>query len=412
MAVKAKTKRTYVWPKGHWSWPIKVTHKHGLRHGPFCFVGGQVDLDPKGKTLHPNDLHAQIDAVMAHIQTVLGQLGADLDDVCKIVMFYVNNGEVNERDALMRVRRHFKSAVPPAMMPVPLPTLAYPGMCVEIEVIAMRGENGERLPRTPSNPKGHWDWPFSHGVRCGEMIWVAGQMPVDASGKVLSPGKPVEQAQANIENVRKVLAGFGATLDDVCRLNTFYVGHGTAEDWSRAARIRGNAFKWPGPGGTGVPVPRLFPEGLTLRQEACAMLGIDGTHLPRLAVRPPDPHWDWPIPVNFQQGVKCGNMIFVGGQISAKGVGEPVHGGDMVKQTKVCMQLIRDVLTSYGAKMDDIVKVNTFYKGGASYDQLHKNLAVRSACFKDPGPTTTGIPLEALGMEDIEIEVEAYAIVD
>ena len=81
MATKAKTERTYVWPKGHWSWPIKVTHKHGLRHGQFCFVGGQVDLDPKGKTLHPDDLHAQIGAVMGHIQTVLGQLGADLDDV-------------------------------------------------------------------------------------------------------------------------------------------------------------------------------------------------------------------------------------------------------------------------------------------------------------------------------------------
>ena len=85
---------------------------------------------------------------------------------------------------------------------------------------------------------------------------------------------------------------------------------------------------------------------------------------------------------------------------------------DMVKQTRVCMELIRDVLKSYGAKMDDIVKVNTFYKGGASYDQLHKNLSIRSASFKDPGPTTTGIPLEALGTEGTEIEIEAYAIVD
>lgn len=404
-------KRKYVWPKGHWSWPIKVTHKHGLRVGDLCFVGGQVDLDPKGRTLRADDLHAQIDAVVTHIETVLKELGADIEDVCKLVMFYVNRGDVDERAALMALRRRFKGAVPPALMPVPLPTLAYPGMVVEIEAIAMRGETGARIPRTPSNPKGHWDWPFSHGVRCGEMIWVGAQMPLDQAGTVLVPNNPVEQARITIGNVRKVLAGFGAELDDVGRINTFYVGHGTAHDWSQAAQIRGNAFKWPGPVGTGVPVPALFPNGLMLRQEACAMLAIDGTHLPRQSMRPPG-HWDWPIPVNFQQGVKCGKMIFVGGQVSAVGVGKALHPNDMVKQTKVCMDYIDTVLKSYGATMDDVVKVNTFYKGGASYDQLHKNLSIRSSRFKNPGPTTTGIPLAALGVEGLEIEIEAYAMVD
>src|SRR5260370_335639 len=60
-----KLARSHVWPEGHWSWPIKVTHKHGLRCGEMIFVGGQVALDPDGRVLAPNDLAAQIDITMA-----------------------------------------------------------------------------------------------------------------------------------------------------------------------------------------------------------------------------------------------------------------------------------------------------------------------------------------------------------
>ncbi|MBM3541705.1 MAG: RidA family protein [Alphaproteobacteria bacterium] len=405
--------RTYVWPKGHWDWHFKVVHKHGLRVGDLCFVGGQVDVDQKGVAQHAGDLHTQIDVVTRHIGTVLGHLGADLDDVTKLVMFYVNDGKTDEMAALKRLRRHFKGPVPPAVMPVPLPVLAYPGMMVEIEAIAMRKESGARMARTPSNPKGHWASPFSHGIRCGEMIWVGAQDPRDAEGHVRAAGDPVEQAKLNIENVRRVLAGFGAELDDVCRINSFFVGHGTAKDWARAADVRAHAFKWPGPVGTGLPVPALFPNGLTIRQEACAMLAVDGAHLPRESVRPTD-HWDWPIPVNFQQGVKCGNVIFVGGQVAldGKGQGKAEAPGDLVKQTHLVMNYIRKVLAAYGATMDDAVKVNAFYCGGASAEKLKANLAIRSSCFTEPGPTTTGIPLAHIAAEGLEIEVEAYAILD
>ena len=402
--------RKYVWPKGHWSWPFKVTHKHGLRDGEMIFVGGQVDVDDKGTVRHPGDLAAQTRVAMDHIETVLKELEADLEDVTKLVMFYVNRGDVDELKALATVRERFKGPTPPAIMPVQLPTLAYPGMMVEIEAIAMRGADGKRLARTAFNPSQRPDWPFSHGLRCGEMIWVGCQEPRDVAGRVRSPGDPVAQAKLNIENVRGVLAGFGAELDDVCRINTFYVGHGTAKDWAEAGRIRGNAFKWPGPVGTGVPVPALYPQGLALRQEAVAMLGIDGKKPPRRALRP-EGHWDWPIPVNFQQGVKVGRMIFVGGQVACEGKAVVLHPDDLVAQTRVTMDYIRTVLAAFGAKLDDVVKVNTFYKGGASYERLQKNLEIRSSCFSDPGPTTTGIPLVNLGIEHMEIEVEAYAMV-
>ena len=35
--------KRHAWPDGHWSWPIDVTHKHGVRCGEMIWVGGQVD---------------------------------------------------------------------------------------------------------------------------------------------------------------------------------------------------------------------------------------------------------------------------------------------------------------------------------------------------------------------------------
>jgi enamine deaminase RidA (YjgF/YER057c/UK114 family) len=270
---------------------------------------------------------------------------------------------------------------------------------------------GGRLPRRAKNPPELWKWPFSHGLQCRDLIFVGLQMPLDREGRVRASDDTVEQAKINIDNFRRVLTSFGAELDDTCRINTFYLGHGTVADWSKAAAIRGNAFRWPGPVGTGVPVSRQFPDGNTLRQHGIAAWGWDGTRPPRRAVRPRG-HWDWPIPVNLQQGVKVGPIIFVGGQVAADEKARVLDPGDMVAQTRRVMEFIRRTLAEYDAGMNDVVKINCFYRGGADKDRLHTNFAVRSACFSEPGPVTTGIPLEslAMGAAGMEIEIEAIAM--
>ena len=392
---------------------IETTHSSGVRVGEMVFVGGQVDVGEGGRVLHPGDLPAQAEAAVDAVETILEELGANVEDVVKIVVFYVSGGEVDESALLASLRRRFRGEPAPACMAVPLPALAYPGMMVEIECIAMRGTDGSRLPRRAANPASHWSWPFSHGIRCGEMLFAGAQSPLDREGNPRAPGEVVEQARINIANIAEVMAGLGASLDDVCRFNTFYVGYGTAEDWKQAARVRGNAFERPGVCGTGVPVPALFPAGLTIAQEATGMLGLDGRTLPRTPSLP-EGHWDWPIPVKAQQGVRIGNMIMIGGQVPADALARAVHPGDLAAQTRTTMDFVRRVVEDLGAAMDDIVKVNTFYKdvAGADPERLHTNLAVRSGCFAKPGPVSTGVPLEALGLEGIEIEVEAYAMLE
>src|SRR5260370_39636541 len=172
-------KRTYAWPEGHWGWLIPVSHKHGIRSGRMVYVGGQVDKDIRGLVLHHDDLKTQTRIVVSHIRTVLRDLDIALDDVVKLVAFDVNDGSVDEDAFLADLRSQLGAGPAPALTTVPIPYLAYPGMLVEIDTIAMRGEDDAPLPRAVSAPAGHWRLarPFSPGLRCRHIIFVRGHVP-------------------------------------------------------------------------------------------------------------------------------------------------------------------------------------------------------------------------------------------
>ncbi len=405
--------RTHCWPEGHWDWPIHVSHKHGIRCGEMIFVGGQVDLDSSGKVQHAGDLATQTVAVMASLDKVLRGLGADLGDLVKLIAFYQNDGSRDEHRFLADVARQLPGGAPgPVITAVPLPALAYPGMLVEIEAVAMRGADGRRLERQGIALRGAAPLPapLSHGLRCGEMIFVGGLSAVDETGTVIAKGDIVRQSQIVMDRIGEVLHGFGAAHDDAVKINTYYAGGGQFADWEGAARVRARYFTEPGPAATGLPLPRHALPGLMTRSEITAMLGSDGRHLPRSHVWP-EGHWDWPIHLPYKHGIRCGPMIYLGGQVALTPQGQVIEPGELVAQTRIAMENIRRVLAGFGAGFDDVVKVTAFYEGGASGEQLHKNLSVRSACFTEPGPATTGIPLPFLAYEKMVIEIEIVAMV-
>src|SRR5438067_1515307 len=138
-------KRRHAWPKGHWAWPIDVTHKHGMRCGPMIWVGGQFDMTQSGEVCHAGDLFAQIPPVVRHVERVLGDLEAGLHDLVKLLCFYATDGSVDERQVLAAVAAVLPAEERPAITLIPVPDLAYPGVAVEIEGYAMRGEDGSAL---------------------------------------------------------------------------------------------------------------------------------------------------------------------------------------------------------------------------------------------------------------------------
>lgn len=402
-----------VWPAESWHFNVPLPGSLGVRAGDTIHVGGQVALSTRGEMRHPGDLLAQTRLSMEEVARVLAACGASLSDMVKLVVFYVGDGG-DGHAMLAEVRRQFPGPFLPVVSLVPVPCLAFDGMMVEIEGYAMRPpEGGRGLARAMASPPELWSWPaaarFPHGMRCGQMIHTGAQVAADSRGRVQHPHDIVAQSEIVMENLRHVLRAYGATLDDAVKFNIYYVGQGGEPEWRKAAVVRARYFKEPGPVATGIPVPRLYPDGVTIQMEITAMLGEDGSRLPR-EYSWPEGHWDWPIHLPYKHGLKCGNRIFVGGQVPLDPRANVLAPGDLVEQTKISMANIRKVLAGFGAGLDDVAKVNCFYVGGAGQETLMKSAQTRFSHYTPPGPCSTGVPLPALAIDRMVTEIEVVAV--
>ena len=402
----SQMKRRYSWPEGHWNWPVSLTHQHGVRAGQMVFTGGQVDLDADGIVRNPGDVFLQCDAALHYLSDVLADLGTGVEDLVRLVVYFIGDAET-EACLLDQLAGFLAGRVQPVVNLIALPELCYPDMMIEIEGVAMRGEDDRALPRQclhlPDMPV--LPGAFSHLVVCGDMIFTGDISAVAYDGHVAAPGDVVRQTEIMMDQLSRALSSVDADMGDVVKLNVFYVGAGTAADWERPARIRAGYFPDPGPAPTGMPVPGFPNPEVMTRIYVTAMKG-EKTHAW------PAGHWDWTTPLPYKHGNKCGQVIHVGGQVSLDSDARVIDPADMVAQTRRAMANVENVLAVLGAGLDDVVKVTTYYQGNASAEALHENLLIRSNSYTAPGPATTGIPMPALVYPDMVIEIEVTAILD
>ena len=405
-------RKRFAWPRGHWDWPIGVTHKHGVRCGQMIWVGGQVDLTPEGEVRNANQMGIQVANSIKNFERVLKELDCQLKDLVKLLCFYVDDGSIAEEEFLSMVAAALPEKARPAITTVPVPHLAYPGMLVEIEGYAMRGVDDAFLPRSyaDADDLSPVQGEFARSLRCGKMIFVSGQTPTK-DGELAYAGDIVSQTEKCMAQIENALSEFGADLNDVVKINRWYVGLGMEEDFEPAALACAKHFKDPGPAATGVPLPRFPTAGQMIKIEAVAMLGENGDRLPRRHVWP-DGLWDWTIPLPYKHGLKCHDMIFLGGQVSLDQQGRAISPDNLTEQTHRAMGNIGLILKDLGADYSDVCKITTVYTGEADHERLHENLLVRSSYFRDPGPATTGIPLPVLAYPSMNIEIDAFAMAE
>jgi 2-iminobutanoate/2-iminopropanoate deaminase len=74
---------------------------------------------------------------------------------------------------------------------------------------------------------------YSQAVKVGDTIYVSGQVDHDEAGKVLYPGAMERQMRQAYANVKRVLAHFGATMDNIVDEMLFVV------DMESAMKARG-----------------------------------------------------------------------------------------------------------------------------------------------------------------------------
>ena len=353
-------------------------------------------------------LEEQIDQAVGKIVGALKEAGAAPGDVVKLGIFYHRSLTASEPAILARVRSAFGGDPAPVVTAIPLHFLVS-GALFQIEAIALHPEGSRHAQRKAVAAAGSAPG-FSRAVRAGDLVFVGAQMSRDAQGATLHAGDIVGQAKATMSNISNALNEVGADLSCVAKLNTYYVGQGTTEDWTMAAQVRSDAFRKPGPGATGVPVPGPYPDDLLIRQEAIGLVAPDGTAAHR-DTSWPEGTWDWPIPVSFEQGLKINDLLITGGQISANPKGEAVFPGDLAAQARNTMECMRDILAGFGASIDDLAKVTVFIATEGGDSDIACVLKEIAPFFSGRLPALTLVPLSRLGLTGLEIEIEGIGAV-
>ncbi len=265
-----------------------------------------------------------------------------------------------------------------------------------------------------------WDWkektPFAQSVAVGNQVFISGQQTLDANGVVLDSGDIAAQTRNVFENMKKALAQVGLQLDDLVRLNTYYVFDGPDEDateyWEDMTKVRLEYFPNPGPAATAVRIKGLPYPGQLIQIEGIAVKNLLKEERNRIM---PKDSWDWSIAVPLSQGWKIGQHVFVGGQISADVNGVSVDVGNLDAQTRNIYRYIGNVLLDAGLSFEDLVHVKICFKHGSrdfsGTPFVERIMNITKEFIVEPGPVVTAFGVDLL-YPGLDLEIDAMAITD
>ncbi len=390
--------RKTIYPENHWGLKIDIPYSMGVKHGALFALCGQADLKGMGEIQNPGDLYEQSKNAIQHIKNLVRDLGCHTEDLTKLVVYYVNNQDVDEVNYCHFLADQLSIENLPVVTFVPLTHFFYPGVMVEIDAYGMDSNLTERIYLQSEHS------PFSQAIRQDKFIFVGAILSAEAKDIV-------SQSHAVLAKLDDILDQFGACRDDIVKINNWYVGGGDAESWAESAQVRAEFYPEPGPVATGLPAHALFPEGALIQTDCWIMLSTEGHTLPKQHSWP-EGHWDWPIHLPFKHGLRCGNMVFVGGQVSMNPQGGVDDKYDMITQSHTSMKNIGKVIELLDCDYKDIFKMNCFYQGSDDPQDLHANVNIRSSYFEKPGPASTGIPLNYLAYDGMVTEFETIAVVE
>lgn len=201
----------------------------GLRLGNLLFLRGFTAQDRYGHLVGPGDMRAQTEQTFAHMAVVLSEVGGSLADLVQTQVTLTDWHFTPDYNEVYT--RHVRE---------PFPTrttvqggLGREGLMIEIESIAALGGSrlhidtvtpqpgrsilrrrddviySEHLPPAAAS--------YTHGVRVDDLMFVAGQLSLDARGHLVGPGDIRAQTRQVLDHIRTILQLADLSLDDVVK---------------------------------------------------------------------------------------------------------------------------------------------------------------------------------------------------
>lgn len=108
---------------------------------------------------------------------------------------------------------------------------------------------------------------YSHAIRVGQLLFIAGQVAVDGDGKLVGKGDPVAQTRQAMENIKNILEAAGAGFENVVKTNVYVL---SMAERLAMGRVRQEYLKEPYPTSTLVEVKQLAHPDFLVEIEAIA----------------------------------------------------------------------------------------------------------------------------------------------
>ena len=108
----------------------------------------------------------------------------------------------------------------------------------------------------------------------------------------------------------------------------------------------------------------------------------------------------------YSPAVRCGNLLFVSGQVAIRPDGVALGAEDLATQTRQCLANLRAVLENAGASLDRVVKVTVFLadvEGWAVFSQIY------AEAFGSHRPARSMVPVSAFP-GGFKVEIDAIAV--
>jgi 2-iminobutanoate/2-iminopropanoate deaminase len=118
---------------------------------------------------------------------------------------------------------------------------------------------------------------------------------------------------------------------------------------------------------------------------------------------------DWHDQFNISLGYRVGNLVIVSGQAAIDDAGRIVGPDDFDSQAEQVFANLKRVLEAAGSSLEQVVKVTIYLTDMSNFPKI---VDLRARYFTRPWPADTIVGVTALALPELQIEIEAIALVD
>lgn len=198
-------------------------------------------------------------------------------------------------------------------------------------------------------PEGHWDWyrhlAFQHGVRCGDFIFIGGQVDKTSSGEPCNAFDLQAQTAVVVRHIARVLSEFDADVTHLTRLIAYYATDGEVDERALVTdvgrHLQALGLTAAGPVIVPVPLPFLALPGMRVEIEAVAVLPREGAGVERVAAGVSSAA---PLPAPFSHGLRVGEHVFIGARDAGPDPGEGPGSDAVVARAFAAVDAVLEAL--------------------------------------------------------------------